>query len=288
MMAIGRGVGTIVGFEDATAVTEVADGHYEGTIEDGWSIAGNANGGYLLAIAARAMREASGRPDPVSVTAHYLRPGRPGPVVVDVEPIKAGKAFSVVRATLAAVDAGRLPLLTLLGTFGTLEPPTEGDAFLVDARPPVLPPHDESVRMPSSDGFPPPFMDKVDLRLHPDDAVFLDGKKSGEARLRGWFTFPDPDSRSGVVDRVDTIGLLQAVDAFPPTIFNTDIPVAWTPTVELTAHVRAVPSSGPLPCVFSTRFVTGGFLEVDGEVWDATGSLVAQSRQLALVPRPVT
>jgi len=39
-------------------------------------------------------------------------------------------------------------------------------------------------------------------------------------------------------------------------------------------------------CTFSTRFVTGGFLEADGEVWDAGGRLVAQSRQLALMPRP--
>ena len=76
------------------------------------------------------------------------------------------------------------------------------------------------------------------------------------------------------------------VDAFPPTIFNTTIPVAWVPTVELTAHVRARPAPGWLRCSFRTRFVTGGFLEEDGEVWDAGGTLVAQSRQLALVPRP--
>jgi Acyl-CoA thioesterase C-terminal domain len=61
--------------------------------------------------------------------------------------------------------------------------------------------------------------------------------------------------------------------------------VAWTPTVELTAHVRARPAAGWLRCVFTTRFVTGGFLEEDGEVWDETSTLVAQSRQLALIPR---
>ena len=31
-----------------------------------WNIGNNPNGGYLLAIAVRAMREAAGRPDPLS------------------------------------------------------------------------------------------------------------------------------------------------------------------------------------------------------------------------------
>jgi hypothetical protein len=50
-------------------------------------------------------------------------------------------------------------------------------------------------------------------------------------------------------------------------------------------HVRGVPAPGPLRCVFRTRFVHGGLLEEDGEVWDARDRLVAQSRQLALTPR---
>ena len=38
-------------------------------------------------------------------------------------------------------------------------------------------------------------------------------------------------------------------------------------------------------CRFHTEFIQNGFLQEDGEVWDSEGTLVAQSRQLALVPR---
>jgi hypothetical protein len=118
----------------------------------------------------------------------------------------------------------------------------------------------------------------MDLRLDPEDAGFLRGEPSGLMRTRGWFRLLHEEP-------VDTLGLLLAVDAFPPTAFNARLPVAWTPTVELTVHLRARPAPGWLRASFSTRFVSAGFLEEDGEVWDSTGRLVAQSRQLALLPR---
>ena len=275
-------------FAADTAVTRI-DAPDEGTVRfagevhDGWDIGGNANGGYLLAIAARAKRDASGRPDPVSVTAHYLRPGKPGPVTVEVEPVKEGKTFASVRANLLGAD-GR-PLLSLLGTFGTLGSTLDASEHheLVDAAPPEMPSFEDCKPRQHAAELAPAFMDKVDLRLHPDDSVFSSGQKSGAARMRGWFAWPEGDD--GEREEIDTIGLLQATDAFPPTIFNIELPVGWVPTVELTTHVRARPAPGPLRCEFTTRFVTGGFLEEDGEVWDATGRLVAQSRQLALVPR---
>ena len=42
-------------FEQATTVTPRGDGTYDATIHEGWDIMGNANGGYLIALAARAM-----------------------------------------------------------------------------------------------------------------------------------------------------------------------------------------------------------------------------------------
>ena len=263
---------TIGPFAAATAVTPRGSGSYAAEVQPGWDIAGNANGGYLLAICARALRDATGRPDPVTITGHYLAPGRPGPVDVTADLVKEGKRFATGRATMVAPDR---PLLTVLGTFGDLSDVQED--LLVDGAPPDLPPIDSCIRVEATDTFPPPFMGKVRLDLHPDDVAFA-GERSGIARIRGWFQLVEDEP-------IDTIAMLCALDAFPPTIFNTHLPVAWTPTVELTCHVRARPTPGPLRCRFTTRFVTGGFLEEDGEIWDLDGRLVAQSRQLALVPR---
>ncbi len=260
-------------FASATAVQADGEGRYRAEIQASWDIGGNANGGYLLAIAVRAMRDAAARPDPVTVTGHYLSPGHPGPATVDTEVVKRGRAFATVSASLAS-DSKRL--LQTIGTFGDLADARGPER--VEAAPPALPPPDECVKVVPREPFPPPFMSHVDLRLHPDDAGFSSGAPSGEPRVRGWFRLPDDEP-------MDTIALVLATDAFPPTAFNARLPVAWTPTVELTTHVRARPAPGWLRCSFTTRFVTGGFLEEDGEVWDETGRLVAQSRQLALIPR---
>lgn len=270
-------------FASATAASpDPADpGTYDAAVAPGWDIGGNANGGYLLSIAARAMSSAAGRPDPVTLTAHYLSPGKPGPLRIETEVVKDGKRFATVRATVRGGSA--TAVMAVLGTFGDLDPAAAAGApTSVESTPPELPPVEDCPamhRVPiSAEDGPPDFMHNIRLHLHPDDAGFLDGARSGVARTRGWFSLPDDQP-------LDTFGLLTAVDAFPPTIFNLGLPVGWVPTLELTAHVRARPAPGWLRCVFSTRFVSSGFLEEDGEVWDSTGTLVAQSRQLALLPR---
>ncbi len=267
-------------FDDATHVRVDPDheGRYHAEIQPGWDIRGNANGGYLIAIAGRAMAEASGRANPVTITAHYLAPGRPGPVTIDTEIVKSGKSFATVTGSMRSADGK--PMLQLLGSFTDVEP--NGEVLRADGAPPELPPLDECFVYEQGDDaeWPPPFFDRVDIRLHPDDVPRPDGTRSGNPLVRGWFRLHD--------EPLDSIALLQASDAFPPTVFNADLPIAWVPTLELTVQVRAQPAPGWLRARMVTRFVSDGLLEEDGEFWDSTGRLVALSRQLALVPRPPT
>lgn len=266
-------------FEGATAVRRVAAAEgrlaYEAAIAPGWDIAGNANGGYLIALAARAMADAVGRP-PLSVTAHYLSPGKPGPVDIDVEVVRDGRRMAVVRGAMRSA-AG--PVLSLLGTFADHPEPGSGPA-VVDGAPPDVPGPDECVASgPPNQVGESGFGDRVVGRYHPDDATFRLGRPSGTAQMRGWFEFADGGP-------IDAFGLLVALDAFAPVCFNRpEFVLSWAPTLELTAHVRGVPVPGPVRVRFSSRFLQDGMFEEDGEIWDASGRLVAQSRQLALLPR---
>src|SRR5579862_5939833 len=104
-------------FAAATAVQPAAAGEWSASIQPGWEIAGNANGGYLLAMATRALAGAAGRPDPVTVTAHYLSPGRVGDVRIATQILKEGKRFATGIATMFS---GTRPVLAVLGSLGDL------------------------------------------------------------------------------------------------------------------------------------------------------------------------
>jgi hypothetical protein len=258
-------------FDRATAIDEGG----RGRLHDGWDINGNANGGYLLALAGNGLRAVAGRVDPISVTAHYLAPGKPGDVVVDARVVKQGKRFTTVAGSMTAGDR---TLLQLVGTFGELPRTSVATSPYMAGGPPELPPIDECVARTATGPVPTPFMNRLDVRLRPTDVGFLTGDKSGVAETAGWLAFADGRP-------IDTLSLLLVADAFPPAVFNLDLDAGWVPTVEMTVHVRAVPAPGPVRCLFRTRFVSGEMFEEDGEVWDSVGTLVALSRQLALLPR---
>jgi len=263
-----------VRFTEATAVRATGDGRYDATVHDGWDIGGNANGGYLMAIAGRAMADVVGRP-PLTLTGHYLRPAAAGECVIDTTVIRSGRRLATVSATLSMEGKATL---TLLGSFGEQAPGGPSGR----SEPPVeLPSWEDCGRRASSEhqGVAPALMDRVDLRIQPSDQGFAVGKPSGTAQISGWFALSDDEP-------MDVFALLLVADAFPPPVFNSGLPVGWAPTVELTTHIRGVPAPGPLRCSFRSRFIQDGLVDEEGEIWDSADRLVCQSRQLALMPRP--
>ncbi|MEM1089923.1 MAG: thioesterase family protein [Pseudomonadota bacterium] len=244
-------------------------------VPEGWDIGGNTNGGYLMLRAAKFMREQAQRAMAVTVTGHFLRPVAAGPAQLTCDEIKRGRLLTTMRGDLI-VD-GRLAL-TLLGAFSDLDRQGQGSQFYAGS-PPPLPPLEDCVpawHLPTADAL----YRRIQIRCAADDPTILGGKRGGTGALEAWIAPPEGAEVATCDD------LLLLVDCFPPPVFDLDLPINWTPTVELTVHVRGVPAPGWLRARCSTRFVRDGLLEESVELWDSADQLVAQSRQLAVEPRP--
>jgi hypothetical protein len=272
------------------AVAHLGEGAYSAELDGGWVVGGGVNGGYLLAVIGNAVREtleSSGHVDPFSVSAHYLSASVPGPATVETRVVRQGGRFSTVAATLSQeVDGVATPRITALATYGDLDrahdAATDAAAEALHLALPVpdLPPRDQCVRSsdaPEEIRRMAPLLERFGTLLDPSTAMWAIGRPSRKGMIQGWFKLAD--------DRpLDPIALLMVVDALPPTTFDLGMP-GWAPTLELTAHVRAKPAPGWAVVRHATRTVAGGLFEEDCDVWDSTGLLVAQSRQLALQPR---
>jgi acyl-Coa thioesterase superfamily protein/acyl-CoA thioesterase superfamily protein len=258
------------GFDRATAVAGGPD-RFTARVDPGWTVAGRPNGGYLLALAARAALEGAGQPDPLAVSAHFLSPADPGPAELEVRRLRAGRSLSTAGVTLTQAGAPRLEALVTAGRIDPDAAPgwrrATGPAGLapVEACLPARP------ELPG--GQRADLLDHLELRVDPATTGWLAGRPGGGLDMRGWVRFADGRPP-------DPLGLLQVVDALPPSSFDLGLP-SWAPTVELTVYLRGLPAPGWLACVVRGQLWQGGWFDEEAEVWDAAGRLVAQSRQFA-------
>jgi acyl-coenzyme A thioesterase PaaI-like protein len=272
-------------FDRDTAVVARPDepGTYDTHLSAGWTIISAVNGGYLLAMVARALREAMPLPDPLTVTAHYLTASQPGPAVIRTQTVRAGRTMATGQASLFQTDEGgreveRMRVIAGYADLGALP-----DEVRTSARPPRMPSYEGCVSTADAPSGSSPvtgstaFLERIDLRLDPATAGWAVGAPSGAGEIRGHLGLADGRDH-------DVLSLLLAVDALPPTAFDLGLK-GWTPTLELTVHVRARPAAGPLRVAVATRNLAGGLLEEDVEVWDTGDRLVCQARQLARAPR---
>jgi hypothetical protein len=264
-------------FATATAVTRAEGGGLAAVLDAGWDVgAGILNGGYLLAVAARAAAFESPHPHPVAVSASYLRATGPGPATLTVTPGPAGRTLAHSSVLLGD---GSGPTLAVHATTATLtgEPPLYADPL------PDVPPLEGCLPADAGadlGGRPVPevgLRKRVQTRLDPATAGWAVGQPSGEPLMRGYVRLSDGAPP-------DPFGLILFADVLPPTSWGLGL-FGWSPTVQLQVLVRALPAPGW--CLVESRAseVAGGWLDENYRIWDSTGRLVAQSRQLARLPR---
>jgi acyl-CoA thioesterase len=264
-------------FDAATAVRRTDGGGLATHLDPGWDVGGGIlNGGYLLSVVGRAAVLESPHPHPVALSGSYLRAPAPGPATLTVVPGPSGRTLAHSLVTLS--DEGG-PALTVQATTTTLSsgPSDYGHPM------PDVPPVEECFSVAEHRDLAPPGVQvpglslKVDTRLEIATAGWAFGQPSGEPVLRAWMRFADGREP-------DPLALLTFADALPPTSFAMGN-MGWAPTVQLQVLVRALPAPGWCLVEARSSEIAGGWVDEDYRIWDSTGRLVAQSRQLARAPR---
>ena len=262
-------------FDAETALTRLDDGLFAGQIAPNWQVGRGPNGGYVAALVLRALTLAVNDPlrAPRSLTIHYLAPPAVGPYQIETRIERSGRSLTSLSSRL--VQDGRTCALAL----AAFAVPYGGPTLAESAMPAVAPVEALAAVVPTS-GVVPPFAAHYDYRWALGDPPF---SGSASARLGGWMRFVEPRE-------ADALALAAYCDAWLPTVYPRLRRPVPAPTIDLTIHFRtSLPLAESHPddyylCIFSSRLIREGFFEEDGEIWSRDGQLLAQSRQLALLP----
>jgi acyl-CoA thioesterase len=249
-----------------------AGGVLRAEVDANWSAHLGAHGGYVTAIALRALAAvaAEGRREPRSIDVHLLEPVRAGAVELDARLERRGQTLSTASvralqegATVAVATATFAEAADGLDHAGLVPPDVpgpEGCAPLIEA------PGGSEVAQ------------YVEYRSASEPLPLSGGDR---AEISVWMRL--------VEDRpADAFSAAFLVDAAVPVLLarlTTFVPI---PTVELTAHFgEAAGTDSPWVLgAFRTLRAGDGFAVEDGELWSEDGRLLLAARQLRRVLLP--
>ncbi len=268
-------------FEQDTRL-EGADGRYRATLSPDWEIWG-PNGGYLAAIALRAVGHEAKIPRPAAFSGHFLSVGAFAPVKVEVVPVRQGRRSESFRVSVSQEGRGLFEGLVRTALEGPGLEHTHGSAPEVPD-PEALVSSDE-LRDPTWPRYA--FWDNLDARpLHPErfreppqprDPVWVEWY-----RFRPRATVEDPFLDAGrALLLIDTMSWPAACQPHPEAAFiapNLDVAV-WF-------HGSARESDWLLG-EHESRVAAGGLMGTTARVWSRERKLLASGgAQLLCVPAP--
>ena len=261
-----------MGLDQDIALRQTGEGEYEGHIVEHWWTPRGPLGGYVMAIVHHGMELAVDDAErrPRSLNVYFLRPPHAG--AITVRPVVERVGRSLTTATARLEQDGKLIALGV----AAFSSPWPGPFLSEAPMPEVEPPGERSA---VSRGLParnePPFMGCLTMQRRFGDPAF---SESEHALTGGWL---------GLLEErpVDAATLLVLADAWYPAPWPRLKQLAPAPTIEMGVMLRT-----PLPLPdslvlgrFHSRLVRDGFFDEQGELWTPDGTLVAQSRQLALL-----
>jgi acyl-CoA thioesterase len=258
-----------------------AEGSWRAQLVRHWNVGRSQNGGVLLSVVSAALAELTGQPHPLAVTGHYLRPAADAEAVVRTELVKPGRTYSTATGQLWQDDRARLQVT---GSFGDLAA-RAGEVTASYAGPPPIPPPEKCDDLfpiltagPAGERALNRALRNLEIRVDPRGGWGPD--QSGRPSLSGWVRFREADTITAAM-------LVALTDVFPPSVMSA-VEIGWLPTVELSVHLfnLPVPDEPWLRVSLRTSSIYDGLLDEDGELWDASGRLIARSRQLAMILPP--
>jgi acyl-CoA thioesterase len=260
-------------FDADTAVEELGGGRFGAAMSERWWVEKGPNGGYVAAVVLQAILAAVG-PEraPRSLTVHFPRAPEAGEVEVAVAVEREGRNATFVSARLE--QAGELQASALAVLSEDWDAPGFSEVTMPEVEPPaeLYSPDPEQV-----DGMPTMFQN-YSMRLAVGERAF----SGGPARNGAWLRTREPRP-------LDAPLAAAMLDAWFPAPFVRIERAVPAPTIDYTVHFRSplpppdAVAEDPYLVVFRSGLARHGFFEEDGELWSTDGTLLAHSRQLALL-----